>query len=276
MKRLLTLSVCVAIVFLNSPFILGIDFNRQELENEIMNRLVLRHTVNQERNLYYIEIIEVIKSEKELSDLGNQFIAANYLYIDYFTKDLIPAFFKDQKKSREDPDSLKQEFNKYVIENKEFLTPVVEMFGLFLQSKDHGLTGFAGQSKKKVFTLAQLKAIAVRNIFPNTMTSSGKPGIKICAAGEGYKDFPDRNIQLEAFSFESVMNGLKKSELYERIESFRNNIVKLNFSTDNETAIMRTQGAIWWEFFHDKEFEKMLLESYNKKKDYLTFVIKID
>ena len=72
------------------------------------------------------------------------------------------------------------------------------------------------------------------------------------------------------------MKGLEKSELYKRIEAFRNNIGKLNFSTDNEAAIMRVQGAFWWFFFHDKEFEKILLDNYNKKKEYLPFVIIID
>ena len=61
MKRLLILSVSFAIVFFNSLSILGIDFNRNELEKEIMNRLVLKHTVHKDKNLYYIEIIEEIK-----------------------------------------------------------------------------------------------------------------------------------------------------------------------------------------------------------------------
>jgi hypothetical protein len=276
MKRLLLLVVWMAMAFLNSPYILGTDFNRKELEKEIMNRLVLKHTPYQDRNLYNVEIIKEIKSEKELSDLCNQFIADNYLYLDYFIIDLFTAFLKNQNKSREDPDAFKQEFYKYVIENKEFLFPFVEIFGLFLESKNHGLTGFDGQPKKKVFTLTQLKAIAIRNIFPYKMTKSGNPAVKICVAGEGYKDFPDRNKQLEAFSFESVMNGIEKTELYNRIQALSNDIGKLNFSTDNEAAIKRAQGAIWWSFFQDKEFEKILLDSYNKKKGYLPFVIKIE
>ena len=276
MKRLSLLAVLVAIAFLNSPYILGTDFNRKELEKEIMNRLVLKHTPHPDRNLYYIEIIKEVKSGKEISDLCNQFIEDNYIYLNYFFKDLIPSFFKNQNKSKKDPDALKQEFNKFLIEKKEFFIPFVEMFGLFLKSKNYGLTGFDGQPKKKVFTLAKLKAIAVRNIFPYKMNKNGKPALKICSAGEGFKDFPDRNKQLEAFSFESVMNGIEKSDLYKRIEALRNNIGKLNFSTDNEAVIMRVQGAFWWFFFHDKEFEKILLDNYNKKKEYLPFVIKID
>lgn len=276
MKRLSLLAVWAAITFLKPQVILGIDFHQKELEKEIINRLVLKHTTHQDRNLYYIGILKEIKSGKEISDVGNQFIEDNYLYLDYFTKDLNSSFLKNRDQSNEEPDAVKQEFNEYVNRNKESLKPFVELFGLFLNSKGHGLTGFAVKPIKKEFTLAQMKAIAVRNIFPNRMTRSGRPAVKICVAGEGYKDYPDRNKHLEAFSFESVMNGLKKGKLDKKIEGFMNIVGKLKFSTDNDAAIKRAQGACWWFFFHDKDFEKLLLDSYNKKKDYLPFVITID
>ena len=276
MKRLLLLAVCVAFTFLNSPAIYGIDFDRKELEKEIMNRLVLKHSTHQNRNLYHIEILKECKSGEEIPGLGDQFIEDNYLYIHYFTKDLTTAFLKNRDQSIQDQDAVKKEFNEYLIENKEILKPIVELFSLFLKSKGHGLTGFVGEPKKKEFTFDQMKAIAVRNILPYKMTKSGKPGVKICVAGEGYKDFPDRNKHLEAFSFESVMNGLKQGKLDKKIEAFMNVVGKLKFSTDNDTAIKRAQGAFWWFFFHDKDFEKLLLDSYNNKKDYLPFVITIN
>lgn len=276
MKKLLILAVWAAITFLDSPVILGIDLHRKELEKEIMNRLVLKHSTHQNRNLYYIDIIKEIKSGKEISDLGNQFIEDNYLYLDYFTKDLNSSFFKNRDKSNEEPDELKQEFNEYLQKNKKSLKPFIVLFRLFLKSKGHGLTGFAGEPKKKEFTFVQLKAIAVRNIFPNKMTRSGRPVVKICVAGEGHNDYPDRDKHLEAFSFESVMNGLKKGKLDKKIKEFMNIVEKLKFSTDNDAAIKRSQGAFWWFFFNDKDFEKLLLDSYNNKKAYLPFVIKID
>jgi hypothetical protein len=276
MKRLLILAVWAAINFLDSPVILGIDFHQKELEKEIINRLVLKHSTHQNRNFYYIEILNEIKSGKEISDLGNQFIEDNYLYLDYFTKDLNSSFFKNRDQSNEEPDAVKQEFNEYLKKNKESLKPFIELFRLFLKSRGHGLTGFAGEPKIKEFTFVQMKAVAVRNIFPNKMTASGRPGVKICVAGEGYNDYPDRNKHLEAFSFESVMNGLKKGKLDKKIEGFMNIVGKLKFSTDNDTAIKRAQGAFWWFFFNDKDFEKLLLDSYKSKKDYLPFVIIID
>jgi hypothetical protein len=276
MKRLLLLAVCVAFTFLKSPAIYGIDFDRKELEKEIMNRLVLKQSTHQNRNFFYIEILKEIKSAKEISDLGNQFIEDNYLYINYLSKYLNPSFLKNRDQSIEDPDSVKNKFNEYLIENKKILNPIFELFSLFLKSKGHGLTGFVGEPKKKEFTFDQMKAIAVRNILPYKMTKKGRPGIKICVAGEGYKDFPDRNKHLEAFSFESVINGLKQGKLDKKIEESMNVVGKLKFSTDNDTAIKRAQGAFWWFFFHDKDFEKLLLDSYNNKKDYLPFVITIN
>ena len=276
MKRSLVSAVIAAITFLNASVILGIDFHRKDLEKEIMNRLILKHTVHQDRNLYHTEIQKEIKSGKEISDLANQFIDGNYYYIDYFIKNLTSSFLKNRDQSIEDPDAVGQEFKKYIVENIEILNPVVELFGLFLKSKDHGLTGFTWEPKKKVFTLFEMKAIAVRNILPFRMTGSGKPAVRICVAGEGFQDYPDRNKQLEAFTFEIVINGLKMGKLDKKIESFMNIVGKLKLSTDNDTAIKRAQGAFWWFFFNDKEFEEILLESYNNKKNYLPFEIKND
>jgi hypothetical protein len=127
---------------------------------------------------------------------------------------------------------------------------------------------FKSNCCKKYITLSDDKGRKTRK--------GGKPEVRICVAGEGYKDYPDRNKKLEAFLFESVFNGLTKGKLDKKIEEFMNIVARLNLSTDNDTAIKRAQGAFWWFFFQDKDFEKILLDSYNNKKDYLPFEITID
>jgi hypothetical protein len=275
MKRILFIAIWLIVTFLNSWAIFGVDFARKEIEAEIINRIALGHLKHQDKNLYHTAITKEIKSGKEITNLCNEFIKANYLTMDYLIRDVTASFLKNWDRSTENPVEVKQEFKGYLSANIESLNPIVELFGLFIKSKNHGLISFTGQSKKN-FTLEQMKAIAVRNIFPQRMTETGKPAIKICVAGEGFEDYPARDNLLEAFLFESVFNGFTEGKLGKKIEEFMNTIPKLNLSTDNDTALKRAQGALWWLLFQDKEFEKILLDNYKNKKDYLPFEITVN
>jgi hypothetical protein len=62
------------------------------------------------------------------------------------------------------------------------------------------------------------------------------------------------------------------AKVEERIKLVR----KLKLSNDNDDLIKRAQGFMWALFYSDKDFAKMLIESYQKKADYLPFKIMIE
>lgn len=193
-----------------------------------------------------IKFTEEIESKTPLSKLGNDFFKENFFYIDYISK-----------------------------QSEEYMDSITEFFGLYLIAKGQIISNFTEKPKKR-FSVHELKATAVRFMFPVKVTKEGKIGTRICVTGEGFRDYSERNIDFEAFTFDAIFKEIKKEEdsfLLPRIQEYSKLAGSLKLSTDEQDLLKRAQGLMWAMFYKDKDFEKMLIDSYQKKAKYMPFEI---
>jgi len=194
----------------------------------------------------FVKIIPKIESDTPLSRLGNDFFEDNFLYVDYLTK-----------------------------HDENYTESITQVFGTYLLAKGQKISGLVEKLKER-FSLCDLKATAIRFIFPSKVTKKGKIGTRICVTGEGFLDYSERNINLEAFTFYAIFNEIKKEEasfLMPRIQEYSKLAVSLKLSTNERDLLKRAQGLMWALFYNDKDFEKMLIDCYQKKAEYLPFEI---
>jgi len=278
-KKVFFVFIGIAFMLSSSRILDGNDFTRAELEAEILNRLILESNMYQGKPAYHMDIKKEIKDGEEISGLGNQFLKNNSLHVDYYVKDIMAAYLTNRDRSVQEPELVKLGYKTYLKKNKKQLDPVIDFFGLFVKSKGHNVNDLV-LPKKKTYTLIQLKSFAVKNIYPDSMFKGGKTGVKICIAGDGFKDCPEPNKELEAFSFSTIMNSMKEEnsefDLSGKLSNCSKVVKQLKLSIDNETAIKRAQGVFWALLFQDKDLDKLLLSSYNEKKEYLPFKITTD
>ena len=247
-------------------------FDKKEVEEEIMSRLSLNHEVYQGRDMYSIKTIKDIESDAVLSRLCNAFLAENYFYVDYLVKDLFFSFLENKDQSIEEPERVISLYKKYLEKNKKQLIPMISLFASYLKAKGHVIGAMEDLPKEKI-SLADLKAVAVRNILPLKLSDDSSVIYKLCVAGEGFVDYEKRNAQLEAFTFETIFNASKDGSLKPILNKCGQVVERLNLSTETDVALKRAQGVFWGLLFTDADFQKLLINQYNKKKSYLLFLL---
>ena len=76
-----------------------------------------------------------------------------------------------------------------------------------------------------------------------------------------------------------VFNELKKKKdsfLLPRIQEYNKLAVSLKLSTNEQDLLKRAQGFMWAFFYVDKDFEKMLVDCYQLKAEFMPFEIVIE
>jgi hypothetical protein len=242
MRNAVIILTSVCLLFGSIIFAMHEEFGIEEIKAELAKHL-------EKPESGFIKIKTEIESNTALSELGNAFFRENYLYVDYLTK-----------------------------HDESYLESISQVFGLYLISKGESVSGFSDITQTK-FSLHDLKSTAVRFMFPTKVTKEGKIGVRICVTGEGFRDYSERNIDFEAFTFDAIFNEIKKEDasfLMPRIQEYGKLARELKLSTDEKDLLMRAQGALWALFYNDKDFEKMLIECYQAKSDYMPFKIVLE
>lgn len=268
-KKNLGLVLWAFLIFLKFPLY---AVQIEDVEKEILSRISLNHTVYQGKSGYSMKIIDKTESDDVLSQLCDSFLSENYLYVDYMVKELMVTYLRNKDQSIKDPDEVLAQYKLFINKNKEQLDPIISMFASYLKWKGQEVTGIEESPKQKI-TLSELKAIAVRNILPLKFNEEGRLMYKVCVAGEGFEDYTARNANLEAFTFDTILNALKNNSLNSLTEKPNQLVKKLKLSNDTDTAIKRAQGVYWAILFTDSDFQKLLMDQYEQKKAYLPFVL---
>ena len=114
-------------------------------------------------------------------------------------------------------------------------------------------------------------------MFPVKVTKEGKIGTRICVSGEGFIDYSERNINFEAFTFDAIFAEIKKKDsfLLARIQEYNKLAATLKLSANEKDLLERAQGFMWAMFYKDMDFEKMLIDCYQRKAEYMPFEIKL-
>lgn len=241
------------------------------VQNEIMCRFVLVHSVLNENDYFYPEITKDAGESNPLSSLCNKFITDNHLHLDYLVNEETIQYLNSKDESITDPSAIVKNFSQHLNNREDFVAEVRLFFGLFLKSKGYEIVDFI-EKTRETFSFKELKAIAVRNIYP-TKTPQGKLIFKVCVACEGYKDLPKRNTHLEAFSFQVVFNANKSETFKMLLENCQSIANHLHLSSEDDVHVERFQGCFWSLLFQDERFADFLKKSYSKKKSYLPFKI---
>jgi SepF-like predicted cell division protein (DUF552 family) len=169
MKKITVFLALIAFLISSGTYI-----NQEEIKVEDVKAEIERHL--EQAKGKFVKIITEIKSDTTLSKIGNDFFKENFLFVDYLTK-----------------------------HTENYLESITHVFRMYLQMNGHEISGFIEKPKKK-FSIHDLKATAVRFIFPVLVTKEGKIGTRICVTGEGFKDYSERNIDFEAFTFDAIFN----------------------------------------------------------------------
>lgn len=250
-------------------------FDANEIETELVNRFKLESMEYKGRKYLSVSAVKNDAAETSLARLCNDFIDENRLLTGYFAQRLRDRHLDIQSKAgkeRTHAEEIKA-FDAFVQKNKQTLAPVASMFGLFLKSKGHP-DNKENQINKPSYTWAQVKEIAVKNVHIKEIMSNGKARVKICVAGEGFLDSPRRNLLLEAFTFQAMMNGLGEKTFGNAVYECMEAIEKLKLSPRNEGDLQKARDVSRAILLKDKQLETLLRDIYSGKRVYLPFEIR--
>jgi len=269
-----TLFTLLLLLFTGST-LWGLD--TAEIETELLKRFRLEPMEYKGRRYLNVKVVKDDVTEKPLARLCNEFIDENQLLAGYFAQRLFDRHFDNQSETdKEKPEAERiNAFDAFVQTNKQTLEPVLWMFGLFLESKGHPIN-MERQPVKPSYTWVQIKEIAVRNVHIKEILPGGKPRVKVCVAGEGFLDLPrpQRNLLLEAFTFQAMMDGLQEETFGTGVYECMAVIEKLNLSPQRGDDLRKAREVSREILLKDNQLETLLQDVYNKKKVYLPFEIK--
>lgn len=272
--RLGTLFTLSLLLFTGST-LWGLD--TAEIETELLKRFRLEPMEYKGRDYLSVKVVKDDVTEKPLARLCNEFIEKNQLLTGYFAQRLFSRYLRNQSKAdKEKPRTERiKAFTPFLQKNKQTLEPVSWMFGLFLESKGHPVN-MENQPPKPSYTWAQIKETAVRNVHIKEILPGGKPRVKICVAGEGFLDLPQlqRNLLLEAFTFQAMMNGLKEETFGTGVYECMEAIEKLKLSPQREDDLRKAREVSRDILLKDNQLEALLQAVYDRNKVYLPFEIK--
>ncbi len=139
------------------------------------------------------------------------------------------------------------------------------------------------QTKPKEYRFDDVMQIAARLFFPS-LDDDNDMRIKttICDNGQCFVD-SEKNIdsELKNFCFSTVENDLLKNrnneevkQVFQTYSNLCKEIAQMNWSSNKKTRLQRIQGAIWYAWANNKQFQAIIWKSYIREQATLPFVIK--
>ena len=99
---------------------------------------------------------------------------------------------------------------------------------------------------------------------------------KVCAGLNGIESTEIlRKPFVEAFCFSSILNHYQSDEysMHEEFVKAIQELYKVNLGIDKQEKLLRSQGAIFLLMRNNENLKNMLLSEYEKKKEYLPFIL---
>jgi len=126
------------------------------------------------------------------------------------------------------------------------------------------------------FTVDEMMDVAVKFFSITGLSQDGYYQGKVCVGINGLSKTQNiRKPHLEAFCFSSILANYnsKRYGMYDEFVEGIKTLYKLNLGVTDDERVLRAQGALYMFMLYNKPLKAMLLEEYEKKKDYLPFVI---
>jgi hypothetical protein len=170
----------------------------------------------------------------------------------------------------------KRSFYEALRSDQRFGEGLFTAFGRYLSSQGGLLEGWDPTDGVRSVTEHELQRLAVRFFYPDAVTEDGKLAGHICVGINGLEDFDwDRDVLVEAFVYATIFRALREGKygLDEEFGAALGAAEALALSIDEETRIIRAQGAVWAMLARSDNIRKMLRESYELREAYVPFQI---
>ena len=119
--------------------------------------------------------------------------------------------------------------------------------------------------------------VAVKFFNIKGVTKDGHYAGKVCSGINGIKEtLPERQPHLEAFSFSTILQNMKEEEenMHDEFVKAIHELYKLDLGVEKEDRLLRAQGVMFSLMRNNDQLRMLLLSEYEKKKEYLPFVIR--
>ncbi len=211
---------------------------------------------------YLKKTVNTLEEDHQLSGLVNK----NKLYLDYLLTNFSNQDNYQQLLALEDSCKLQE---KYITSLKKD--------SLF----NSALIRFSEKKLNPAFvpdtvSIDEVLNVAVKFFYVKEITEEGNYKGKVCGGINGISTtLPERKPHLEAFSFAAVLQNLQEQEkdIYGEFITAVRELYKMDLGVDRDERLFRAQGAMFFLMRNNPRLKDLLLTEYEKKKEYLPFVI---
>ena len=127
---------------------------------------------------------------------------------------------------------------------------------------------------KDTISMNTLLNIAVKYFYVRNISDEGYYVAQVCG-GIIKATEQERKPFIEAFAFGSIINHYQSDEynMYNELVQVVEKLYNMNLGVDKNERLLRAQGAVYMQMFNNKNLRDMLLLEYERKKEYLPFVL---
>lgn len=125
-------------------------------------------------------------------------------------------------------------------------------------------------------SIDELLNVAVKFFNIKGITKEGHYAGKVCSGINGIVEtLPERKPHLEAFSFSTIIENIEHQEenMHDEFVIAMYELYKLDLGVEKEDRLLRAQGVMFSLMRNNAKLKKLLLSEYEKKKEYLPFVV---
>ncbi len=206
--------------------------------------------------------INQLPKDHYLSGLVNN----NKMYLKYWLTNFIDHDGFHQLKTIEGEEKLQEKFIEF-LKNDSLFNPLMMKYAERVTNPS-----FVADT----VSMDEVLNVAVKYFNILGITKDGYYKGKVCAGLNGIREtLSERKPHLEAFCFSTILQNLKGEEdnMHNQFVAAIRQLYKQDLGVDREDRILRAQGAMFSLMRNNEQLKKLLISEYEKKKDFLPFVI---
>lgn len=179
-------------------------------------------------------------------------------------------------KVKSDTAALQKKFFELLTNNKRFNAIFLPMADSHLKAHNYQTANFPQKLSEDSLTVDDIMQTALRFIYPFRVDNQQQLYTHFCIGGNALHDYDKKNIVIEAFCFQLVLEELKTNRegFFKDYTNIEKNVMRVYYSSNKEVNMERIRGAIWSHLFDNQILRKVLLQNYEKRKKILPFYLK--
>ena len=196
-------------------------------------------------------------------------VNSNQQYLHYLLSNFAKLDYKALKQTK-NPKQLQKLFITMLQQDEKFNQVMVKFASRALSKS---------AQKPDTITTGDLMNIAAKYFTIRKITAKDQYALKVCGGLNGIRSTEaKRSPQLEAFCFSTILKNYmnRQSGLGTEVIKNARKLYGVKLGVKKEERLLRAQGALFMLMYGNDLLKKLLLESYEAKKEYLPFVIKAE